>query len=76
MLVIAGDIQTAEAKKLIETYFGDIPSQPQPTSPDLTEPPRPKPRSEVYNDALAQVPGVIIGYPAPSPLAGLLCASA
>src|ERR1700690_3195290 len=26
-LVIVGDLQTADAKKLIETYFGDIPSQ-------------------------------------------------
>ena len=37
-LVIVGDIQIPEAKKLIETYFGDIPSQPQPKRPDLTEP--------------------------------------
>src|SRR6476619_586543 len=37
-LVIVGDIQIADAKKLIETYFGDIPSQPKPKRPDLTEP--------------------------------------
>ena len=30
----------AEAKKLVETYFGDIPSQPQPKHPDLAEPAR------------------------------------
>src|SRR5437764_12420873 len=33
-VVIVGDIQTAETKKLIESYFGDIPSQPPPKRPD------------------------------------------
>src|SRR6266513_4737331 len=37
-LVIVGDIQPAETKKLIESYFGDIPSQPPPKRPDLSEP--------------------------------------
>jgi predicted Zn-dependent peptidase len=64
-LVIVGDIQIPEAKKLIETYFGDVPSQPLPKPPDLTEPPGFQPKTEVYRDKLAQVPGVVIGYPGP-----------
>src|SRR5579871_1327116 len=64
VLVIAGDIQVPEAKKLIETYFGDIPSQPAPKRPDMTEPAF-HARKEVYKDPLARVPGVIIGYPGP-----------
>ncbi|HTS26480.1 MAG TPA: pitrilysin family protein [Bryobacteraceae bacterium] len=64
-LVIVGDIQTEEAKKLIETYFGDIPSQPQPKHPDLAEPPGFQASTKVQKDALAKVPGVIIGYPGP-----------
>jgi zinc protease len=64
-LVIVGDIQTAEAKKLIETYFGDIPSQTPPKRPDLTEPAGFEARTETYKDPLAQVPGVVIGYPGP-----------
>jgi len=64
-LVIVGDIREAEAKKLIETYFGDIPSQPQPKHPDLTEPADFRGRTEVYKDPLAKVPGVVIGYPGP-----------
>jgi predicted Zn-dependent peptidase len=64
VLVLVGDIQIPEAKKLIETYFGDIPSQPKPRTPDLAEP-SPKPRSDVYHDLHAKVPGVIIGYPGP-----------
>jgi len=64
-LVIVGDIQSADARKLIETYFGDIPSQPQPKHPDMTEPADFQGRTEVHKDPLAKVPGVIIGYPGP-----------
>ncbi|MEN6536409.1 MAG: pitrilysin family protein [Bryobacteraceae bacterium] len=65
VLVLSGDIDIPEAKKLVETYFGDIPAQPQPKHPDLAEPSDVKARSEVYKDPLAQVPAVIIGYPGP-----------
>jgi predicted Zn-dependent peptidase len=64
VLVLVGDIQIPEARKLIEAYFGDIPSQPKPRTPDLAEP-SPKSRSEVYHDTHAKVPGVVIGYPGP-----------
>jgi zinc protease len=63
--VIVGDIQTEDARKLIETYFGDIPAQPLPKRPDLSEPADFKPVKQVYKDKLAQVPAVIIGYPGP-----------
>jgi predicted Zn-dependent peptidase len=64
VLVIVGDIQLAETKKMIETYFGGIPSQPQPKHPDLSEPPI-KPDGLVHKDPLARVPGVVAGYPGP-----------
>ena len=64
VLLIVGDIQIPETKKLIETYFGDIPSQPLPKRPDLTEPAF-HARKQVYHDPLARVPGVIIGFPGP-----------
>jgi zinc protease len=64
-LVLVGDIQIPEAKKLVETYFGDIPSQPQPKRPDLSEPPDFQSRKQVYKDPLARVPGLVIGYPGP-----------
>ena len=63
-LVIVGDIQIPEAKKLVEGYFGDIPRQPAPKRPNLAEPAG-KPQTDTYRDPLANVPGVIIGYPAP-----------
>ncbi|HUI76389.1 MAG TPA: pitrilysin family protein [Bryobacteraceae bacterium] len=64
-LVLVGDLQIPEAKKLVETYFGDIPSQPQPKRPDLSEPADFQSRKQVYKDPLARVPGLVIGYPGP-----------
>ena len=64
-LAIVGDFETPAAKKLIEGYFGDIPSQAAPKRPDLTEPPGFHARTEVYKDPMARVPGVVIGYMGP-----------
>jgi predicted Zn-dependent peptidase len=64
VLTIVGDIQVPAAKKLVETYFGTIPSQAPPKRPDLAEPAA-KPASETYKDPLAKVPGVIVGYRGP-----------
>src|SRR3954466_13520626 len=49
-LVIVGDIQTDAAKKLIDTYFADIPSQPQPKHPDMAEPLEFKATTKVQKD--------------------------
>jgi zinc protease len=64
-LVIVGDIEIPGAKKLIETYFGDIPAQPLPKRPDLTEPAGITAHMETYKDPLARVPALMIGYPGP-----------
>src|SRR5689334_6629088 len=65
VLTIVGDINVADTKKLIQGYFGDIPSQPQPKPPDLTEPAGVSPSFDTYKDLHAKVPGVIVGYPGP-----------
>jgi zinc protease len=65
VLVLSGDLQVLEAKKLVEEYFGDMAAKPLPTVPDMTEPPQTAPRTDVYKDKLARVPAVIIGYPGP-----------
>lgn len=65
VLVLSGDIDIPAAKKLVETYFGDIPAQPQPKHPDLSEPSEVQAQSEVYRDPLAQVPAVVVGYLGP-----------
>src|ERR1700684_3499813 len=64
-LVIVGDIQIPGAKKLIETYFADIPAQPLPKRPNLTEPACVTAHMETYKDPLARVPALMIGYPGP-----------
>ncbi len=64
-LVVVGDINIPEAKNAIERYFGDIPPQPQPKRPDLTESEKTAPRFEVYQDRLAQVPALIVGWMGP-----------
>jgi predicted Zn-dependent peptidase len=66
VLSIAGDFQIADAKKLVEDYFGDIPSQPQPKRLDMTEPERSKGKTETAQDVHARVPGLIVGWPAPA----------
>jgi len=64
-LVIVGDIEIPGAKKLVETYFGDIPAQPLPKRADLTEPSGVTAHMETYKDPLARVPALMIGYPGP-----------
>jgi zinc protease len=64
-LVIVGDIEILGTKKLIETYFNDIPSQPLAKRPDLDEPSGTHQRTETYKDPLARVPALMIGYPGP-----------
>jgi zinc protease len=66
VLVIAGDFETAEAKKLVQQYFGDIPAQPQPRRPEMTEPVRTAGKMETVPDQHARVPGLMIGWPAPA----------
>jgi zinc protease len=65
VLVIAGDFETADAKKAVEQYFGNIPAQPQPARADMTEPTRTEGRMETVLDQHARVPGLVIGWPAP-----------
>ena len=65
VLVISGDFESAEAKKLVAGYFGDIAPQPHPKRPDLTEVPRAEGKTETVKDSSARVPALIAGWPAP-----------
>jgi predicted Zn-dependent peptidase len=65
VVVIAGDFEIGDAKKLVQQYFGNIPAQPPPQRPDMTEPVRAKGKMETVSDQHARVPGVIVGWPAP-----------
>jgi zinc protease len=65
VVVIAGDFETGDAKKMVEQYFGNIPSQPQPKRPDMTEPVRTEGKTETYPDQHARVPAIVVSWPAP-----------
>ncbi|RXG31302.1 M16 family metallopeptidase [Leeuwenhoekiella palythoae] len=65
VLVVAGDIEVDETKKLIEDYFGPIPSGPAlersyPTEEPITE----ATRSQFY-DSNIQVPAILTAYRTP-----------
>jgi zinc protease len=65
IIVISGDFESADAKKLVANYFGDIASQPQPKRPELKEPVRTEGKTETIKDSNARTPAVVIGWPAP-----------
>src|SRR6516165_3185677 len=64
-LVIVGDFEIADAKKLVEKYFGDIKPAQVPPLPDLTEPRQEKEKIVTKKDPLAPRPAMAIGYQMP-----------
>jgi zinc protease len=65
VLTISGDFDPAEARRLVEEYFGDIPAQPQPVRRSLEEPPHTEAVWARVEDPLAPTPALILGYPGP-----------
>jgi predicted Zn-dependent peptidase len=65
VLVIVGDFENADAKKLVEKYFAGIKSTQVPPQPDLTEPRQEKEKIVVKKDPLAPRPAIAIGYQMP-----------
>jgi predicted Zn-dependent peptidase len=53
VLVLAGDITAAEAKPLVEKYFGDIPSGPKSTPAAATVPTLKAPVTKLFHDEVA-----------------------
>ncbi|HKE07311.1 MAG TPA: pitrilysin family protein [Candidatus Acidoferrum sp.] len=65
VLTIVGDFEPAEAKKLVEKYFGGIKAAQVPPQPDLTEPRQEKEKIVTKKDALAPRPAIAVGYQMP-----------
>ncbi len=65
VLVLSGAFDPEVAKKLIETYFGDIPSQPLPPDLDVSEPPEVASNYREWDDKLAPFPAFLIGWKIP-----------
>jgi zinc protease len=66
VLSVVGDVDAADVKKIVEKYFSNIPQQPQPARPDISEPPQTKEKRVTQPDKLATIPALAVGYHAPA----------
>ena len=66
VLVLSGAFEIEEAKALIETYFGDIPSQTLPPALDVSEPAEVAATYREWEDKLAPFPAFLIGWKIPA----------
>ena len=65
VLVLSGAFEAVSAKELIETYFGDIKSQPVPPALDVSEPTEVAENYREWEDKLAPFPAFLIGWKIP-----------
>ncbi len=65
VLTMGGDLDPAEAKKMVEKYFAPIKASQLPPQPDLTEPKQEKQKQVDRKDPLAPRPAVAVGYHMP-----------
>jgi predicted Zn-dependent peptidase len=71
VLVVAGDFDTAEATRLVERHFGDVPHRPAPLLPEFAEPDLTSERRDSYTDRLAPLPAVASAWRVPDPITDL-----
>ncbi len=65
VLVVAGDLDYAATRRMIETYFGPIAKGPPVVLPDLSEPRQTAEKQRSRVDPLAPKPGYAAGYHMP-----------
>ncbi|GEM_PF-78809 len=65
VLAIVGDFNPAEAKRLVEKYFGTIPARVPPPPVIINEPEREREKRLTLVDKYANIPAVFIGYGTP-----------
>lgn len=65
VLSLSGAFEIETAKQLIETYFGDIPSQQLPPELDVSEPAEVAATYKEWEDNLAPFPAFLIGWKIP-----------
>ncbi len=65
-LVLVGDFDPRQARELITRAFSDIPKQPTPPKPDLTEPTQTAEKRDTFTDPLARVPALLMAWHGPS----------
>jgi predicted Zn-dependent peptidase len=62
---VVGDIDVAQTKAWIETYFGSIPAATLPAEPDISEPRQETEKYFMKNDSLANKPALALAYHMP-----------
>jgi predicted Zn-dependent peptidase len=65
VLSLVGDFKTADALAKIKKYFEDIPAQPAPKPPDMTEPKQTAERRKTIEDNFAPTPEIDIIFKIP-----------
>ena len=65
VLTLSGAFEIETAKELVQTYFGDIPSQPAPPGIDVDEPRGVASNYKEWEDKLAPFPAFLIGWKIP-----------
>ena len=65
VVIIAGDINSAEAMRLMQKYYGSIPSQEPPPAVTMVEPPQEGERRADFHRA-AQLPAFAVSYHIPN----------
>lgn len=66
VLVVSGDFDEERAMHWIRELYEDIPAQPAPPVPDVSEPEREREIREVFEDSLANVPALTLSWKIPS----------
>ena len=65
VLVVVGDFDTAQARKMVEKYFAQIPKAKEAAMPDLKEPRQEQEKRATKKDALAKRPALAFAYHMP-----------
>jgi zinc protease len=68
VLAVVGDLDVAQATRLVERHFGDVPALPAPARPDFDEPDLTGERRQSYVDRLAPLPAFASAWRVPSPI--------
>jgi zinc protease len=66
VLTIVGDFDPAQARALVEKYFGTIKRQPDPPAADVQEPVEVAVRQGTYQDKFAPTPAFMLGWKIPA----------
>ena len=65
VLVVVGDVNAADVRKMAEKHFGDIPRQQLPKPIDDTEPPQQGEKRSAREDKLARTPALAVAWHLP-----------